>query len=344
MRRDQVGTYLLPGRVFDPLDGPRQARDAERLALGAVWLSDRYDQKEVGAMLGAVTQATSRIRVGSAITHPHTRHPLALAGMATTLQALSAGRFTLGLGRSGGGVWAQRGLPDPSTAMLRDVAVLLRRLWAGETMAYEGPLGRFPELRTTHTYDGPMPRLHLAAIGPRTLALAGEVYDGVILHPLLTTEAVARSAALVRGAAERAGRDPSTVQIVATVMVAQGLPEEQAAAVLGGRAVTYLQTPGFGEVLARANGWDPATVDRLRAHPMFHDLRGGLADWTFTLPQLAEAARVLPPPWIEDGTVSGDVATCVERLDAYLDAGADELLLHGNAPSAFESLMAAIAP
>lgn len=338
-RADELGTYLLPGRVFDPNDGPRQAADAEKIGFGSVWLGDRWEQKEAAAMLGAVTQTTSRVRIGTAVTHPHTRHPLVLAGMATTIQALSGGRFTLGIGRSGGGVWQQRGLPEPTTEMLRDIAILLRGLWAGETVTYRGPLGNFPELRTVHCYEGSPPRLLLAAIGPRSLALAGEFYDGAILHPLLTTQATERACTMVRSGAAGAGRDPDQIRVVATVVVAPDLESEATDAIVGGRAITYLQTPGFGELLVKTNEWDPQVLDRIRSHPMLQSLKGGLADWTFTLTELAEVAQVLPAEWLEQGAAVGSVERCSERITEYLDAGADEVIVHGNDAGGLVSLI-----
>jgi probable F420-dependent oxidoreductase len=337
-----LSTYLLPGRIFDPCDGPVHGREAETIGFGAAWLSDRWDQKEVGAMLGAVTQATSTIRLGTAATHPHTRHPLALAGMATTLQALSGGRFTLGLGRSAGGVWPARGLPSPTTRMLADAAQVLRRLWAGEVVSYDGPLGRFPAIRVTNRYAGPPPRLGIAAMGPQTLRMAGEHYDDVILHPFLTTQAVRRSAELVRAAAADAGRDPSTVRIVATVPVASGVDSDRAAAIVTGRLITYLQAPELGDLIAAVNGWDPSVVRAVRESPMFADLGGRLADWAFTLEELAAAGSVVPPSWIAEGAAVGDDDSCAARLVAYRDAGADEVMLHGNPPNDLVGLVRAL--
>lgn len=336
---DWLSTYILPGRVFDPCDGPRHAAEAESLGLGAVWVSDRWDQKEAGAMLGAVANATDSIRFGTAATHPHTRHPLALAGMATTLQALSHGRFTLGLGRSAGGVWPNRGLASPTTEMLFDIAVLLRKMWAGERVSYDGPLGTFPALQVTARYDGPPPVLALAAMGPRTLEVAGSVYDEVILHPFLTTESVERSAQIVRASAARAGRDPTDVKIVATVAVAPGLSPDRSAAVVTGRLITYLQAPGLGELIVQVNGWDPAVLIAVREHPKFADLGGRLADWAFTLEELAGAADVVPSAWVDDGAAVGSVEDCAIRIEAYRSAGADGVLLHGSSPTELAGLV-----
>ena len=65
----------------------------------------------------------------------------------------------------------------------------------------------------------------LAAIGERTLELAGRAFDGVFLHPFLTTDGVARSRDIVHAAAKRAGREPDAVTIYHELVCAPDLSE-----------------------------------------------------------------------------------------------------------------------
>src|SRR3546814_5222602 len=83
------------------------------------------------------------------------------------------------------------------------------------------------------------PPVILGAVGPKTLALAGAHCDGVVLHPFLTTEGVARSVRIVRDAARDAGRDPEAVAIYATVVTApDSLLPKQREDILEARAVS----------------------------------------------------------------------------------------------------------
>src|SRR6202042_3061928 len=109
-----------------------------------------------------IGQATSRVRIGAAFTSPGLRHPMVLASMGQTLQALTGGRFLLGLGRSASWRWAAYGQPSPTLAALADIAGILRRLWDGQTVEYDGPLGRFPQLRLPVVLDAAPPPLLLA--------------------------------------------------------------------------------------------------------------------------------------------------------------------------------------
>ena len=326
-----LGAYVLPGRVSDPTIAVGQAQMGEHIGLGSIWISERYGTKDLGVLGGAIAQATDEIRIASGVAHFLFRHPLVLAGMAMTLQALSGERFTLGVGRSVGPMWGAVGLPKMTNQALVDCADIHRRLCLGEKVKYDGPAGRFPSLRLGDLPDVAPPPTLLAAIGPKTLELAGRHFDGAILHPFLTTEAVQTSADKVRAGAEAAGRDPDAVKVVATVVTAPDLTEEQELAVVGGRAVTYYQIPGFGELLAGVNGWDTAGLEALRSHPMLANVRGS-ADNLFTKDQLADVSRALPQEWLHEGAAIGSASVCADRLTQYLAAGADEILIHGSVP------------
>ena len=98
----------------------------------------------------------------------------------------------IGIGRSVDAMWAAVGLPKSTNASIIDHADIFRRLCRGEKVRYDGPAGTFPSLRLNDVPDQPVPPLVFAAIGPKALALAGRHFDGVLLHPFLTPEAVRR--------------------------------------------------------------------------------------------------------------------------------------------------------
>lgn len=326
-----LGAYALPGRVPDPRVGIGQAVEAERLGMRTLWLSERWGTKDFGVLAGAFSQATDRIRIAAGVTHLQSRHPAMLASMAMTAQALSGGRLVLGVGRSVDKMWAAVGLPASTNRSVVDSVDIFRRLCRGEKVKYDGPAGRFPSLRLNDVPDQPVPPVVYAAIGPKGLALAGQHFDGVLLHPFLSPEAVGRSVAIVRSAAEEAGRDPASVRVYATVVTASGLSPAEELAVVGARAVTYYQIPGFGEQLAGVNGWDLQDLDRLRSHPTLAGIVGA-ADSVRTRDELTSAAEAVPAHWIEQATAVGSSDECFRTFERYAAAGADELVLHGSTP------------
>jgi 5,10-methylenetetrahydromethanopterin reductase len=334
----RLGAYVLPGRVDDPRPAIGQARAAEHLGLGAVWIGERFGTKDAGVVAAAIGQATASVRVGTAITHFMTRNHSALASMVMTLQALTEGRFLLGVGRGVPPMWKSFGLPPMSNAVLADSVDIVRRLCLGEKVTYDGPAGTYRSLRLGDLAEVAPPPFLLAAIGPRSLELAGGHFDGVILHPFLTPEAVTRSAEAARRGAEAGGRDPAAVRVFATVVVAPDLTDVEEEAVIAARAVTYFQIPGFGETLAGVNGWDPGPLEHLRAHPKLANLRGA-ADSAFTRGELTEVSHRLPAEWLETAAVRGGASHCASRIRDYLAAGADELILHGSTPELLGPLL-----
>jgi probable F420-dependent oxidoreductase len=326
---DRLGAYILPGGVKDPRRGLDEARTAEASGLGALWLGERFDTKDFAAVLGAVSQVTTAIKLGVGITPMSVRHPMVLASAGQTLQALASGRFRFGFGRSASWRWTGYGVPEPTLASMRDIAAILRRLWAGETVSYEGPAGHFPNIRLPQITGLEPPPLYLAAVGPRTLALAGSAFDGAILHPFLTRDAVRESTRIVRAAAEAVGRDPAAVRIVATVVTAPDMSADDAALAINARGAGYLEVQGLGDMIIQANGWGAADLAAYRNDPRLRALGGKTADKHMSRAELIELTKVLPAHWIPSSSASGTSAECAAVLRGYLDAGADEILIHG---------------
>nr|WP_301539778.1 TIGR03857 family LLM class F420-dependent oxidoreductase [Nocardioides sp. zg-DK7169] len=318
----------MAGHTSSPGDLLDEVRLAERLGIGAVFLSERFNLKDAGVLAGAAVAASERIGIGTAATNHNTRHPLVTATMATTLHRMSRGRYALGLGRGFDLLFDVMGLPRVTSAQLADAVGIYRRLWRGEAFGHDGPAGSYPYLSQDPSFDEHVPVL-MTAIGPTSLALAGRVADGVVLHTFLTDETLARSVATVRRAAEEAGRDPASVRVWAVLAtVSDEIEEEQRLRRLVGRLATYLQ--GYGEVLVRANGWDPEDLRRFREDPVVSGYAGAF-DAVGTVEELTRLAELLPADWLPAAT--GSPAQCATRVRDQLDAGADSVILHGATPA-----------
>ncbi|WP_235537407.1 TIGR03857 family LLM class F420-dependent oxidoreductase [Sphingomonas sp. Root1294] len=336
---DVLNSYILPGRIANPLEGLEQARLGEQLGLSGIVLSERWDSKELGSVMGALSQVTQRVRLIAGITHFGTRHPLVQAGMSATMQMLSGGRFVLGFGRSVPPLFQKLGIPVLNNAGMTDYIDILRKLWAGETVCYNGPAGDYPEMELAQPCANPPPII-IGAVGPKTLALAGAHFDGILLHPFLTVEGVARSVKIVRNAARAAGRDPMSTRIYAIVVAAPDtLTPAQRQNILEARAVSYFMHRQIGQPIVRMNEWDEAPMSRL-IETGLSKFEFGQADVAESRRQLAAAVEYLPREWLESGAASGSISQCADRLAEYLEAGADEILLHGTTPEQQGELVA----
>jgi 5,10-methylenetetrahydromethanopterin reductase len=341
MLADILNSYILPGHAADARAGLTQARDGERLGLGGIFLSERWETKELGSVLGALTQVTSRVKLVAGLTHFGTRHPLVLAGMGATMQRLSEGRFVLGFGRGVPGPFRKLGIPVVGNEGMADHVAILRQLWAGRTVTYSGPAGEYPAMQLAQACDNPPPII-LGAVGPKTLALGGAHFDGVVLHPFLTIDGVKRSIEIVRNAASDAGRDPQSIKIYAIVVTAPDtLTPAERSTVLEARAVSYFMHRELGLPIVTMNGWDEAPMDRLAASGIHQLDYGASAGVEEKRRRMAEAVAMLPPEWLTSGAAIGSVDQCIGRLREYIAAGADEILLHGTTPAQQEALITA---
>lgn len=333
----ELGCYGLAGHSASPRDLLEEVARAEALGIGSLFLSERFNVKDAAALAGAAAAVSERIGIATAATNHNTRHPLVTATMATTLHRLSGGRYALGLGRGFDLLFDVMGLPRVTSAQLEDVVGLYRALWRGKGVAHNGPAGTYPYLSLDPSFDEDIPIL-LVAIGDATLRLAGRMADGVVLHTFLTDETLARSVATVRRAAEDAGRDPASVRIWAVLAtIEDSIPEELRLRKLVGRLATYLQ--GYGDVLVRANGWDPEALARFRADPFVASYPGAF-DAAGTTEDLRRVSELLPPSWLE-ASATGSAADCASRVRDQFDAGADGVILHGATPDELAPVVAA---
>jgi probable F420-dependent oxidoreductase len=335
----QLGCYILPGGGADPRDGLKQARIAEEIGLGAIWLGERFDTKDFPSILGAVSQVTERIPLGLAVTPMNVRHPMVLASTGQTLQALSNGRFRMGFGKSADWRWQGYGIAEPKIAGMRDVASLLRRLWTGEAISYDGPAGNFPMIKLPVILPIAPPPLYLAAVGPKTLRMAGAVYDGVILHPFLSVEAVANSARIVREGAVEAGRDPASIRIVAAVVSAPDLDEQGTRLAIHSRGAGYFHVNGLGDQLVAINGWDPADLAAYRNDPRALAAGSKAIDKALSRQELIDLTDAMPAHWIPSTSAMGSSADVAATLRKYIAAGADEIMIHGSTSDKLHGLV-----
>lgn len=267
---------------------------AEDVGLDAVLVEEtKHDPYQLLA-LGATR--TRRIGLGTSVAMAFPRSPTVTALSAWSLQQLSEGRFALGLGTQvRAHVTRRYGLRwSPPAPWIRDYVGAVRAVWntwqTGEPLRYTSAHYAL-DLMVPLFDPGPIAHpdipIHLAAVGPRMCAVAGEVADGVRLHPVCNERYIDEVVlpAVARGA-QRVGRDLSRFEVCMKPLVAtapDGPSLRRVADTVRARVAFYLSTPsyrpafelhGWGDIarrasdLARAQRWDelPGLVD----DEMFH--------------------------------------------------------------------------
>ena len=328
-RLTELGFYALAGQPESTRDLVAEVRTAEAMGLGSVFLSERFDKKEMGVLSGAAGAVSEELTVVTAATNHNTRHPMITAGLDRSMQSLTGGRFVLGLGRGIPIIQDTYGIPRITTAALEDFARIMKRLFRGEfIVGHDGPAGSWPVLYLA-ALDEDLP-LGLVAFGPDSLALGGRCFDQVILHTFFTEETTRRCVETVKRSAEMAGRDPEQVQVWSCLAtIGDHIPEGQRLMKSVGRLATYLQ--GYGDLLVATNGWDPAVLERFRADPVVAGFLGGI-DSHATTAQLEHLATLLPDEWLA-ASATGSPARCASTVRGQLALGCDGVILHGATPA-----------
>ncbi|MGI9333669.1 MAG: LLM class flavin-dependent oxidoreductase [Gammaproteobacteria bacterium] len=199
----RFGVNYLPGAARYTL---HWAQVAEECGFDIVGIADSQSlYRDVYMCLGLCAAGTSRIRLGPRVINPLTRHPAVAAGAAATLEEMAPGRTMLGIG-TGDSAVLNLGLRPSTRARLRDYVQTVRQLLQRGEAQWDGRPLRMTWGRKT------VP-IYLAASGPKTLQLAGEIADGVIINTGLTPAIVCDSIAQVRLGAERAGRSLKDVDM-----------------------------------------------------------------------------------------------------------------------------------
>jgi probable F420-dependent oxidoreductase len=325
----ELSCYLLPGHSQTPADAIAEAQTAEKLGLGKLWLSERFDVKDAGVICSAALAVTDKIKVATAATNLHTRHALVLATMCSSLHYISNGRFELGLARGVAIRNQLMGLESVSNKQLIDGIDILRSLWRGEkVMGYEGPMGNLPYLNMGDWLDANIP-IHFVGFGPKSLAFAGKHFDGVHLHTFITPKGLQRARGIIDESANASNRKPAKIcTVMATVL---NPSREDYLRKIVARMATYMQAPGYAEMLVDLNGWDAQVLSDFRASPVVASMLGAI-DSVATLEQLEAIEPLIPKEWLASAAI-GSAEACAERILQEFNLGADEVCIHGSTAS-----------
>lgn len=279
------------------------AREAEQLGYTDAWSLevDGIDCFSPLAVIGSATQ----LRLGTAIANVYTRGPATLAMTAAGLAEVAPGRFCLGVGAGSQPIvesWNGGTFRRPATRV-RETVEFLRRVFAGERVVFEGETFTVQGFRLSRIPTAPIP-IHVAALRPAMLRVAGQVGDGAIIN-WLSAEDVKKSVAVVREAAQTAGRDPEAVEITARLFVCVDPPSEATETGIRRHINTYLNVPvykAFHEWLGRTEALGP----------MWQAWESG---------DRKGAVAAIPESVIDELILRGSVDNIHAHVKRYMDAG-----------------------
>lgn len=305
-----------------PADHLALAQEADRLGYTVVWAAEAYGS-DSPSMLAWMAGQTTRIELGSAVMQIPGRTPAMTAMTAATIDALSGGRFRLGLGVSGPQVsegWHGVRFGRP-LARTREFVDVVRLAVARKEVIYNGdfytlPLPDGPGKALRLGFHPPREYIptYLAAVGPKNLELAGEIADGW-LAVFYAPEFAAEQLAAIRVGRARAGKELSGFDVVPSVPVVIGDDVASCAELVRWYAALYLGGMGsrqqnFYNQLATRMGYGDAARE-------VQDL--------YLAKRHRDAAAAVPLELIDRTSLLGPKERIAERMREFAAAGVTTL-------------------
>jgi len=304
--------YKASAEQFGTTELLRYGVTAEELGYDLVAVSDHFQPWRhhgghaplVFTWLGALAASTSRVTLGTSVLTPILRyHPSVVAQGFATLAQLAPGRVLLGVG-SGEAMneVPATGADWPSgkerRARLREAVQLIRALWTGERVSFDGTYYQ-TKLATVYERPDSPPPIYLAASGPLAGKLVGRIGDGLIATSGKPDENYAGVLAGMHEAAEKAGRPTGLPQQI-EIKVSYDRDRDKAA--------------------ADCSWW--------AALGLAADVKQGVDD-PLELERLADAD---PSVATKRFIVTDDADEVVERVRRYVDLGFTDLVFHAPGP------------
>ena len=238
---------------------------AEEVGVEAIFTAETWGRDQF-SLLTQVAQQTSKIKLGTGIAPVFGRSPGVLAMTFATLDELSEGRAIIGLGTSGDRViehWHGQKFEKP-IQRTREYCEIINMMVSGEKVFYEGEI--FKLQRGFKLLFNPVRNhipIYVASISPKSMEVLGEVADGWM--PIYWPKSKYREGLqLVRDAAEKAGRDPMSVENVASLTTVIENDPARAKRMAAGPVSWYITNMGdfYHRMLSR-NGF-PEEVAAIR--------------------------------------------------------------------------------
>lgn len=312
------------GLGHTPAEQLEIAQTAEELGYDSIWAAEAYGS-DAATVLAWIAAETTKIKLGAGIFQIPARSAAMTAMTAATIDTLSGGRFLLGLGSSGPqvsegfhGVRFAKQLQRTReyVAVVRLALTRQKVEFHGETLELPLPDGPGKALKLTIRPVQEKIPIFLAVLGPKNVALAGEIADGWLPVFFSPEHTKALRGPLEEGAA-RAGRSLDAFRICPSVNVMIGEDIESARNAM--RPVLALYVGGMG---SREQNF----YNRLVSTYGFEEAAKQVQD-LYLEGRKTEAMMALPDELIDLVSIVGPREKAKEKIKAFKDAGVDTLIV-----------------
>ncbi len=302
------------GIAFFPKEDSRKLARYIKLAedngFDYAWVTDQFFNRDVFVTLAYAANKTQKIKLGTGVVNPYTRHVAVLASSVATLDEASDGRAVLGIGAGGielNSLFLERKAPLKAC---RETIQVLARLLKNETVSYDGEVIRLEKVRISFKPKGRIPT-YLGARGPLMFELAGELADGVVTHGI-TQEYLKYAGNCVERGAKKVNRNLKEIDLAvwATGFSITEEPEKMKEVV---RLSTAFAMAGTPKKAMEALGLEQKTVN-------------GIAE-ALHKGNHTDAATLITDRLIDAFSIIGDEDECINTIERLAKNGVSQVIL-----------------
>jgi len=306
------------------------AKVNEEAGFHSVWAPDHLlfvplgTVPEAWTILTAAAMTTKRVLLGTCVTDPHRHHPAVLAQRLATIDQVSGGRVILGLGAGESMNLEPFGIKrDKPVSKLIEAVTIMRRLWSGETINYEGEFWKLKDAFLQIKPTRPRVPIYFGANSPRTLRLTGEMADGWLPTPL-SPELYKKRLKLIEDAARAAGRAPESIDAGLYLYTSIADRAEDAYKQLDTMKPMIVSAPE----LLKESGYEVELPKEISSLSYTDVLPTG--EW---LELFARYADFIPRDAAVEFSIAGTTQDCIDKVEEYVKAGVRHFLLINMGPS-----------
>ena len=282
------------------------AKLSEDLGFSHIWVGDSHlIWREAYVNMAAMALSTSKVKLGTGVTNPLTRHPSVVASAYATLEEYAPGRMIVGIGLGDSSVETM-GMKPSTLANFEKSLQQMRELFAGKEV--ELPTGK---IHLLHPCKGRVP-IYIAASGPKMLELSGRIADGIIVLVGVADEYIAHAKEKIAAGAKAAGRELEDINLVLWVpcAVSDNSPAKDAVKAHVARVVAhplpYVLDPNEQKVLEEIR----------KTYDYYHHMD-----------QQANHAEVIPDWLVDKFAIAGTVAECRAQIERIKNTGVQQIAI-----------------
>lgn len=304
MSNFEFGVGLFP---TEPLPKMVQlAKVTEELGYSHIWVGDSHlIWREAYVNMAAMALSTARVKLGTGVTNPLTRHPSVVASAYATLEEYAPGRTIVGIGLGDSSVETM-GMKPAKLSYFEKTMAQMRQLLDGQEVQLETG-----KIHLLHPCKAKVP-IYIAASGPKMLELSGRIADGIIVLVGVADEYIAHARERISAGAKAAGRKVEDINLVLWVpcAVSDTAPAKDAVKAHVARVVAhplpYVLDPTEQKVLEEIR----------KTYDYYHHMD-----------QQANHAEVIPDWLVEKFAIAGSVAECRAQIERIKKTGIQQIAI-----------------